>query len=71
MTMDIKTRRLSTMGRPEARRSAPGEGQIATRAYEIFLERGGAHGRDLDDWLQAEHELNRQRSEKWPVRQTA
>ena len=30
---------------------------IARRAYELFLERGGGHGHDLDDWLQAEREL--------------
>lgn len=30
---------------------------ISTRAYEIFQNRGGEHGRDLDDWLQAENEV--------------
>ncbi|HEY3044481.1 MAG TPA: DUF2934 domain-containing protein [Vicinamibacterales bacterium] len=30
---------------------------IARRAYELFLERGGEHGGDLDDWLRAEREL--------------
>lgn len=30
---------------------------IARRAYEIYCERGCEHGRDMDDWLQAEHEL--------------
>ena len=30
---------------------------IAKRAYELFLERGGENGHDLDDWLQAEREL--------------
>ncbi len=30
---------------------------IANRAYELFLARGGQHGHDLDDWLQAEQEL--------------
>lgn len=33
------------------------DGDIARRAYEIFERRGGAHGADLDDWLQAEQEL--------------
>ena len=32
---------------------------IARRAYELYQRRGGAHGRDLDDWLQAERELTR------------
>ncbi len=36
--------------------SARDEG-IRRRAYEIYLERGGQPGRDLDDWLQAEGEL--------------
>ena len=26
-------------------------------AYQIYVERGGAHGHDVDDWLKAEHEL--------------
>ena len=30
---------------------------ISRRAYELFLERGGAHGADIDDWLRAEREL--------------
>ena len=31
--------------------------EIAIRAYEIYQTRGGGHGTDLDDWLQAEREL--------------
>lgn len=31
--------------------------RIAGRAYEIYLSRGGEHGSDLDDWLQAENEV--------------
>lgn len=30
---------------------------IAARAHEIFQSRGGEHGHDLDDWLQAEQEV--------------
>ena len=30
---------------------------IRRRAYEIYLERGGLPGRELEDWLQAEGEL--------------
>ena len=30
---------------------------IARRAYELYEQRGGVHGRDLDDWLLAENEL--------------
>jgi hypothetical protein len=31
--------------------------RIAQRAYEIYIERGGEHGRDTDDWFRAEAEL--------------
>jgi hypothetical protein len=33
------------------------EEEIRRRAYEIYLEGGEQPGRELDDWLQAEHEL--------------
>jgi Protein of unknown function (DUF2934) len=36
--------------------SAPSE-EIRRRAYEIYLERGEQQGGELDDWLQAEREL--------------
>ena len=39
---------------------------IARRAYEIYMSRGGTHGHDIDDWLQAEREL-----QQAPVRVTA
>lgn len=31
--------------------------EIRHRAYEIYLERGQQPGRELDDWLQAQREL--------------
>jgi len=31
--------------------------RIARRAHENFIERDSVHGRDLDDWLDAEREL--------------
>ena len=31
--------------------------QIRIRAFEIYLERGGEPGYELDDWLQAEFEM--------------
>jgi hypothetical protein len=33
------------------------ESEIARRAFQLYCERGGQHGHDLDDWLQAEREL--------------
>ena len=41
--------------KPVAIQPAPAE--IAKRAHEIYEARGGTHGCDLDDWLQAEREL--------------
>jgi hypothetical protein len=32
---------------------------VARRAYEIYQSRGGNHGADLDDWLEAERQLRR------------
>ena len=32
--------------------------RIATRAFEIYEARGGEHGQDLDDWLQAEQQID-------------
>jgi len=31
---------------------------IAQRAFELFLESGLQHGRDVEHWLQAERELS-------------
>ena len=31
---------------------------IALRAYALFIQRGGVHGHDLEDWLVAERQLS-------------
>lgn len=31
--------------------------EVARRAFELYCARGGQDGRDLDDWLIAEREL--------------
>jgi hypothetical protein len=33
------------------------EQEIRNRAYEIYLQRGTQPGSELEDWLQAKHEL--------------
>jgi Protein of unknown function (DUF2934) len=42
-------------------RNTPSEGpsreEIAQRAYDLYLARGGADGSEQEDWLQAEREL--------------
>jgi DUF2934 family protein len=40
---------------------APSEEDIRIRAYHRYLERGGGHGMDFQDWLEAERELKRSR----------
>ncbi len=35
----------------------PTEDQVRARAYQLYTQRGGQHGHDADDWLQAEYEL--------------
>ena len=35
----------------------PSYDEIAAAAYQRYLSRGGAHGQDFEDWLQAEREL--------------
>ncbi len=32
--------------------------RIERRAYEIYQARGGTGGREMDDWLQAEREID-------------
>ena len=43
--------------RVERADNTPAEEQIRRRAYELYLERGGASGDELDDWLRAEREI--------------
>lgn len=38
-------------------KTLPTREEIALRAYEIFIERGGAPGNALEDWTRAEREL--------------
>jgi hypothetical protein len=53
-----------TMGSPSpaAQKSRTANGHptpedIAFRAYQLYLERGGAPGNELEDWIQAENQL--------------
>jgi len=58
-TPSTATRRASTAAESTSTRSAAASTpeQIAVRAYEIFIARGAQHGRDQEDWYQAENEL--------------
>ena len=39
----------------------PTADQIAQAAYQRYLSRGGGHGKDFDDWIEAERELTSKR----------
>jgi hypothetical protein len=41
-------------------RELPTHQEIELAAYQLYLERGGMNGTELDDWLQAERELMEQ-----------
>jgi hypothetical protein len=36
----------------------PTREQIAARAYDLYEQRGGEAGHDVEDWLNAERQLN-------------
>ena len=40
-------------------RGNPDPDRVAQRAYQLYQERGGGDGRDMDDWFSAERELSR------------
>jgi Protein of unknown function (DUF2934) len=53
------TRKASSPKLTKARTvgNSPDRAEIALRAYQIYLERGGMPGNELDDWTRAEREL--------------
>ena len=44
----------------QVKRQPPTQDEIALRAYHIYLERKGAPGNPLEDWIRAERELAEQ-----------
>jgi hypothetical protein len=46
-----------TMQSPRVAKNQPTQGEIALRAYHIYLERGGIPGNELEDWIDAERQL--------------
>ena len=49
--------RKKTNRAPASPESRDLRAEIEKRAYTIWLNDGGGHGRDLDHWLRAESEL--------------
>lgn len=60
------SRRTETQaGRSGARDTEqPAYDDIARRAYELYQQRGGNEGQDMDDWLRAEAELREGRGRR-------
>jgi hypothetical protein len=54
---DVPTSILRSDFAEERAKNGPTLAEIRQRAFEIHIERGGIHGCDLDDYLQAEREL--------------
>jgi hypothetical protein len=68
ISMSSKTKRNESTERQATSKQAAKRGEasvgnssrdeeIRRRAYEIYLERGEQSGHELDDWLEAEREL--------------
>jgi hypothetical protein len=58
-TLEVRARAIQSDAENTSADQARSHEQIRLRAYEIYLERGGFPGNELDDWLQAKRELER------------
>lgn len=56
-----ETTTTTTMTTPASASATISDEEIRERAYRRYLERGGGHGMDFDDWLEAERELKTQK----------
>jgi hypothetical protein len=54
---DVATDILQSDSAEAGSKNGPTPAEIRQRAFEIHIEHGGIHGCDLDDYLQAEREL--------------
>lgn len=55
--MPVQTAKSRRPVSPAVISDLPSHDDIAARAYALYEARGGSHGDDLNDWLEAEHEL--------------
>ena len=49
---------------PDTFDTPPTPDEIAEEAYAIYQARGADHGRDMDDWLEAERRVRERRAEQ-------
>ena len=61
-----KPRRTKQAASPSYGNGFPTPEEIGRRAYEIYLQRGGGPGHELEDWLQAERELREEQAKSRP-----
>ena len=52
---------MSSAAESTAAKASISEERIRQRAYELYTQRGGQHGRHADDWFRAEAELRSSR----------
>ena len=56
-TLELHTNPVQHRAEDTSANHAVNHSDIRRRAYEIYLERGRLPGHELEDWLQAEYEL--------------
>ncbi len=59
----IPTRRTPPRTTNQTESTSDLQEQIRRRAHELYEQRGGDNGHELDDWLQAESEVTQQKAE--------
>ena len=52
-----RQRAASSLSQSSRANREPSKDEIAARAYEIWLANGRPHGRDVENWLEAERQL--------------
>ncbi len=57
--VEIVSKKAASQAAAVETRAADMQEAIRFRAYELFLQRGGQHGADFEDWIRAENEILR------------
>jgi hypothetical protein len=58
---DIMRAPINQPSGPNQTFPSPSDDEIRERAYHRYLERGGHHGSEFDDWVEAERDLRTRR----------
>jgi hypothetical protein len=59
VTLEPDARPIQFRSEDTSANHAPSHEEVRRRAYEIYLERNGLPGDELDDWRRAERELQK------------